>query len=123
VRAGEFAERAPYQRRRVGFHERRRYRRQHRSRTLVDEAALAGAIKSGHIAAAGLDVLEIEPADPANPLLDYPQALITPHIAGATDVMLAGTIDYLACVIDDLVRGKKPEAVLNAPSHPRRAFS
>jgi D-3-phosphoglycerate dehydrogenase len=90
--------------------------------TLVDEAALAGAIQSGHIAAAGLDVLSVEPADPGNPLLAYPQALITPHIAGATDVMLGGTIDYLARVIDDLVAGKKPSSVLNTPEHPRRVL-
>lgn len=90
--------------------------------TLIDEGALAGAMQSGHIAAAGLDVLSVEPADPKNPLLAYPQALITPHIAGATDVMLAGTIDYLARVIDDLVQGKKPGSVLNTPEHPRRAL-
>ncbi len=91
--------------------------------TLVDEDALAAALESGHIAAAGLDVLKVEPADPRNPLLAYPQALITPHIAGATDVMLAGTLDYLARVIDDLAAGKKPQSVLNAPANPRRALS
>jgi phosphoglycerate dehydrogenase-like enzyme len=90
---------------------------------LVDEGALADAMQSGHVAAAGLDVLGIEPADPANPLLAYAQALITPHIAGATDLMLAGTVDYVANVIDDLARGKKPSSVLNAPAHPRRAFA
>ncbi len=91
--------------------------------TLVDENALASALKSGHIAAAGLDVLGVEPAEPQNPLLAYPQALITPHIAGPTDVTLAGTVDYLARVIDDLVAGKKPHSVLNAPAHPRRTLA
>ncbi len=91
--------------------------------TLVDEDALAAALQSGHIAAAGLDVLKVEPADPGNPLLAYPQALITAHIAGATDVMLAGTLEYLLRVIHDLEAGKKPQSVLNAPANPRRALS
>jgi phosphoglycerate dehydrogenase-like enzyme len=91
--------------------------------TLIDEGALCAALQSGHIAAAGLDVLRIEPAEPDNPLLAYPQALLTPHIAGATDVMLSGTVDYLVGVLDQLDRGKKPDAVLNTPAHPRRALS
>ena len=84
--------------------------------TLIDEAALADALQSGHIAAVGLDVLRVEPAARDNPLLPYPQALITPHIAGSTDVMLAGTIDYLVRVIDDLGTSKKPPSVLNTPA-------
>jgi len=91
--------------------------------TLIDEAALAAALQSGHIAAAGLDVLSVEPAAADNPLLAYPQALLTPHIAGATDVMLSGTIDYLVGVFNHLARGKKPASVLNAPASPRRALS
>ena len=91
--------------------------------TLVDEDALAAALQGGHIAAAGLDVLAVEPADQKNPLLAHPEALITPHIAGATDVMLAGTLDYLTSVVDGLVAGKKPHSVLNSPAQPRRALS
>jgi phosphoglycerate dehydrogenase-like enzyme len=90
---------------------------------LVDEDALAAALQSGHIAAAGLDVLKVEPADPKNPLLALPQALITPHIAGSTDVMLVGTFEYLVNVIEDLVAGKRPHSVVNVPEHPRRALS
>jgi phosphoglycerate dehydrogenase-like enzyme len=41
-----------------------------------------------------LDVLRSEPEDPQDPLRDFPQALITPHIAGETDLTLAGTADY-----------------------------
>ena len=90
--------------------------------TLVDEDALAAALQSGHIAAAGLDVLKVEPADPENPLLALPQALITPHIAGSTDVMLLGTLEYLVSVIEDLVAGKRPYSVVNVPARPRRAL-
>ena len=42
------------------------------------------ALRSGVIAAAGLDVLESEPPDPNDPLLRLDNAIVTPHIAGPT---------------------------------------
>jgi D-3-phosphoglycerate dehydrogenase len=52
---------------------------------VVDEAALTVALREGWIAGAGLDVLEQEPPDPANPILQLPTAVVTPHAAGFSD--------------------------------------
>ena len=51
---------------------------------VVDEAALIEVLQEGRIAGAGLDVFEQEPVDPANPLLQMDNVVVTPHIAGTT---------------------------------------
>jgi D-3-phosphoglycerate dehydrogenase len=48
---------------------------------LVDETALAEALRQGRLAGAGIDVLESEPPSPDHPLLTLENALITPHVA------------------------------------------
>jgi len=50
---------------------------------LIVEEALAEGLKSGKIAAAGLDVLQTEPPPDDHPLLNLPNCTITPHIAWA----------------------------------------
>jgi D-3-phosphoglycerate dehydrogenase len=49
---------------------------------LVDEGALVDAMVAGKVAGAALDVFETEPY--AGPLLDLPQVVVTPHLAGST---------------------------------------
>jgi glyoxylate reductase len=51
---------------------------------IIDQKALYDALKSGTIFAAGLDVTDPEPPDPADPLLKLPNLIIAPHIASAT---------------------------------------
>lgn len=51
---------------------------------LIDEAALLAAVRSRHVAAAGLDSFAAEPLDPAHPFLTEPRIVVTPHVGGVT---------------------------------------
>lgn len=53
---------------------------------LIDHDALLGALESGHLAGAGLDVTDPEPLPVGHPLLGRPDVLVTPHIASSTAV-------------------------------------
>jgi D-3-phosphoglycerate dehydrogenase / 2-oxoglutarate reductase len=51
---------------------------------LIDEAALVAAIRSGHLAGAGLDTFAVEPPAPDHPFFAEPTIVMTPHIGGVT---------------------------------------
>ena len=51
---------------------------------LIDEAALADAITSGHVRGAGLDVFSTEPCTDS-PLFELPQVVVTPHLGASTE--------------------------------------
>lgn len=87
--------------------------------TLVDEPALLAAVKSGHLFGAGLDVVKDEPVSEGNSLLTEPRIFVTPHIAGATDLMLAGTVSFLGSVLAEFRRGIRSAGSVNEPVNPR----
>jgi phosphoglycerate dehydrogenase-like enzyme len=60
---------------------------------LVDEAALAAALTSGHLRAPGLDVFAEEPVTPNNPLLALDNVVLMPHVAWLTPETLGRSLD------------------------------
>jgi D-3-phosphoglycerate dehydrogenase/(S)-sulfolactate dehydrogenase len=81
---------------------------------LMDENALVDALKSGHVAGAGLDVFAEEPPK-GSPLLDAPNVVFSPHVAGV-DIDAADAMGLMAAeTIAALYRGEFPrERIVNA---------
>jgi len=51
---------------------------------IVDEVALAAALRSGHLGGAAIDVFETEPLPASSHFVDCPNLVLTPHVAGVT---------------------------------------
>jgi D-3-phosphoglycerate dehydrogenase len=80
---------------------------------IVDEKALLEALNSGHIAAAALDVWEVEPPDPKDPLLNHPNLIGTPHYAGTTEESLHRVGIAAAEEVLRVLRGEPPKYPVN----------
>jgi glycerate dehydrogenase len=81
---------------------------------LVDEQALAQALREGVIAGAGFDVLSKEPPREGNPLLELrlPNFILTPHVAWASDGAMQFLADQLIDNIEAFVGGR-PQNLLS----------
>jgi glycerate dehydrogenase len=75
---------------------------------LVDEQALAEALRAGVIAGAGFDVLSVEPPAQGNPLLelDLPNFILTPHVAWSGRQAMQALADQLVESIEAFAAGK-----------------
>jgi len=78
---------------------------------LIDEAALAEALRENRIAGAGLDVLSAEPPAADNPLLSAPRCVITPHQSWASRAARARLIDLAAGNIRAFLAGKPANVI------------
>jgi D-3-phosphoglycerate dehydrogenase len=74
---------------------------------VVDESALRAALERGHLAGAGLDVLEHETAG-GNPFADLPQVIVTPHIAGVSKHSIAAVMQVVLGNLNRYVQGEPP---------------
>ena len=82
---------------------------------VVDEAALAEALRAGVIAGAGVDALSTEPPKNGNPLLeldlDLANLIVTPHIAWASREAMQTLANQLIANIEAFVRGEPQNTV------------
>ena len=80
---------------------------------VVDQTALYHALKDGTIAAAGLDVTEVEPISMDDPLLTLENVIIAPHIASGS-VVTRTKMSLMA--VDNLLAGLNGEPLPNTPN-------
>jgi D-3-phosphoglycerate dehydrogenase len=74
---------------------------------IIDERALADALKEGRIGGAAIDVFEHEPPDEDNPLLSVDNCTVTPHIAGySVDAMINNPKKLARAMLSDIVEGR-----------------
>ncbi|HET9531737.1 MAG TPA: phosphoglycerate dehydrogenase, partial [Blastocatellia bacterium] len=83
---------------------------------LIDEHALAEAIKSGRVAGAALDVFEKEPVEPDNPLLGLEQVIVTPHLGASTQEAQLGVATMIAEQVLDYLKQGTIRGAVNMPS-------
>ena len=79
---------------------------------ILQEAALADALKAGTIAGAGLDVYEKEPPT-GSPILTAPNVVLTPHLGASTQEAQARAGGIIADQVLKVLRGEKPDFAVN----------
>ncbi len=75
---------------------------------VVDEAALVDALRTKSIAGAGLDVYEVEPVQKDNPLFQFDNVVLLPHMAAHTDQALR-RMAMVAADILAVLEGREPQ--------------
>jgi phosphoglycerate dehydrogenase-like enzyme len=83
---------------------------------IIDEAALAEALKAGTIGGAGIDVFEAEPPPADHPLFVLDNVVLAPHVAGVTEASMKHMALHCAQVIETILNGATPATLLNPES-------
>jgi D-3-phosphoglycerate dehydrogenase len=81
---------------------------------VIDEAAVAEALASGHLGGAGIDVFEHEPPTDS-PLLAAPNTLLTPHLGASTAEAQILVAEEVAAQVLDVLEGRSARYAVNAP--------
>ena len=80
---------------------------------LVDQPALAAALRDSRLAGAGLDVFEVEPLSMDDPLLELDNVILTPHWSASTSDVWKATGRAMAEGMLRAARGEVPENIVN----------
>jgi D-3-phosphoglycerate dehydrogenase len=81
---------------------------------VIDEGALAEAIRSGHVAGAALDVFENEPPK-GSPVVGLPGVIVTPHLGAATEEAQVKVAVDVAAQLADVLHGLPARTAVNLP--------
>ena len=77
---------------------------------VIDTSALVGALNSGHLGGAGIDVFDTEPPPPDYPLFECEQVVLTPHCADMTpegvDLLNSGVVDNVIAFLEGRPRNQ-----------------
>ena len=86
---------------------------------LVDETALIGALTSGHLGGAALDVFDTQPLPQDHPFMSLPNVILTPHMAGITEESMLRMGQGVVAEARRILRGDLPVNLVNPTVLPR----
>jgi D-3-phosphoglycerate dehydrogenase / 2-oxoglutarate reductase len=89
---------------------------------IVDEAAVAEAIKAKRLGGVGLDVIVEEPLQANHPLAGLPNVILTPHMAGVTEEAMMRMAQNAADDVLRVLRGERPKYPVNPEVLARRGI-
>lgn len=80
---------------------------------VVEQSALYAALTDERLAGAALDVFDTEPPAPDDPLLEAPNLLASPHVAGVSDRTQERGLELAAESVQTVLAGERPDTVVN----------